>query len=217
MTALTTHYLPVNDSNEIQNILRNFSQATQLVYKQKDGTPFAVVSYQNIGNKFKIQTAPSTPSNMEGQLYFRWQEIAYYFEGKLENSIFIPEYLYREQKRKLPRLIVPENYPASFALESINNSEKSMVFNILDLHGDGLKIYTSTPQKIKSNDMLHGKIKISKFPEVKIAGLARHVYEKDGKEYAGIEIQHLIFSSEDKLRELLLFYRADVFYFNQKK
>jgi hypothetical protein len=182
---------------------------------------FKVKSVTGDKNKFRVDFDGQTPkATAPGGLYFEAEEMWYYFEGGIlvepDGFYFKPGLLYQEQQRKIIRMVVPKSYPAYFVMEKINEQPFSFVADILDIHGDGFQFYLHPALPLKGGERVVGLIRISKFPEVKVSGTVRHSATKDNSVSAGVEINHLAFTSDGKLQELLSLYRQDVLTFNKK-
>lgn len=211
MAAPTTHFLKVS-LEESKKLVARSGEWKNLHFKtaQGDLTP---ITLSNSGEGYlTIEGGPAAET--QGSVHFYLGDTIYFAEGKLLDKQFTWTMFYREQKRKLVRLDVPANYPAGFKLKSVNALEKNSDGRVLDLHADGLRLVFSADLGLKSGDRIAGVLTLNKFPPVEIAGTVRHC-AKDPEAF-GVEANHLEFASEDKMRELMLFFRADVFYFNKK-
>lgn len=219
MTAALV-FVPINNKTEIDNLFKRINEWVNLVFRASDFEAKIQSISQNSDGLFFLFPG-ITPAHTHGNFEFELDDNKYQMEGDLtpqnDGFIFRHQLIFREQKRKLTRMVVPEGYPAHFDIEKIGGEDFTAKAVLLDIHGDGFQMTGPITMPLKFGLRLEGVIKIKDFPDVRVGGLIRHCLKRDDNLYAGVEIHHLDFGSEDKLRELLLFFRHDVFYFIKNK
>jgi hypothetical protein len=221
MVAEAVHFVPIPQSEEKEKILNSLNLWMDIAFYNPSWQFFKIQSVQEIPKGFEISFTGISPTAGPGNVRFSVGDGSYQLDGTLilKDGVFqfIYKNLYREQKRRLQRVAVPAGYPGHFIFQKLGGRELNEQTQLLDIHGDGLQFEASRELVVQSGEHAEGVVRISKFPEVKIAGIVRHCFVRNGVTVAGLEIQHLEFGSEDKLAELILFFRHDVFYFNKNK
>lgn len=219
MPPPTTHFIQVTDNGKISEVLGAHAQWVQVFFKNAN-QQIPITGLLQSTKEFQIKATEALPPG-HGSLQFQWGPMNFYLDGQLQQVgdqfLFTHVNLYQEQKRKASRMAVPLGYPGYFSIKKINQIEVDIEAPLADIHGDGLQFIYSSQPPIQSGDHISGTVHLNKFPEVQLAGHVRHCAIKVDSNAIGVELAHLEFGSENALRELLLFFRHDVFNFNKKK
>lgn len=214
MSEQKTHFLPLQRPDQIENVLKKINIWCNITLHIGPYKDFKVQSLQRNEKTFELTFTALSP--VVGPCYIRFtiDEIIYQIDGELllQNGGYVFSYkeYSRELKRRILRVEVSEDYPAHFVLEHAAGQKIQEETKLMDLHTDGFLFSSWNPLSIKAGDLVRGQMRISKFNEVQIAGVVRHCIKKDGRIMAGVEIHHHEFGSEEKMAELMTFFKRDV-------
>ena len=214
MTSTKLLFLQLRRPDQIEKVLKKINVWSNIVLFKGPDSAFKVQSLKQFEQTFEISFTALSP--IEGDCFIRFEieNIIYQIDGQLElkneDYIFNFKEFHRELKRRLLRLEVPEDYPGFFDLNEVAGQKIKEETRLMDMTNDGFLFSSKNSLSIKLGDLVTGHIRIRKLPAVQIAGVIRHCMQKDGKIMAGVEIHHLEFGSEEKMAELITFFKLDV-------
>jgi hypothetical protein len=165
------------------------------------------------GQTFPAEDRVTVRFEMRGRWYFFKSAPQWLQDGAL---VPVPSEMFEEQLRKNFRHVIPAIYPTRYEVTSRESGRIPVFGSVLDLNSDGLGFKSEAGDKFRPNEKIEGVLTLGKHRSISIGGIVRFMREQDGVMQVGLEFDHRMHHTEDRLNELILHLRHDVFYLDPK-